>query len=63
MVAMLSDHLSGVALVPISMISGVSTIIEKGVPGVMEAPSVNQGEPSINVEVPAPAILVSPSSF
>ena len=41
MVAIYRDQLSGVALVPTGMISGVRTVIEKGVLGVMEVPSVN----------------------
>ena len=42
---------------PNNTIGGVSKAIEKGVPGVAEVPSVNQGGPSSSVEVPAPASL------
>ena len=43
-VAECRDHLSGVALVPTSTISGVSsTVIEMGILGIIEVPSVNKG--------------------
>ena len=48
---------------PNGTISGVSKVIEKGIPGVVAAPSVNQGGLSSSVKVPAPASQVSPSSF
>ena len=48
---------------PNGTINGVSKAIEKGVPGVMGAPSVNQGGASSSVEIPAPASQGSPSSF
>ena len=47
---------------PNNTLGGVSKAIEKNVPGVVEAPSVNQGGPSSSVEVLAPASWVSPSS-
>ena len=62
-VAMYRDQFSRVVLVPTGIISGVSTVIEKGVPGVVEAPSADQGGSSSSVAVPAPASQVSPSSF
>ena len=55
-VAICRDQLSGVALVPTGMISGVSTVIEKGILSVIEVASINQGGPSSNVKVHAPVI-------
>ena len=43
MVAVCRDQLSGVALVPTGTKICISTVIEKGIPGVMEVPSVNRG--------------------
>ena len=55
-VATCRDQVSRVALVPISTISGVSSIvIEMGIPDIMEVPSVNKGEINSSVEVPTPA--------
>ena len=42
-VAICWDQLSGVALVPTGTISGVSTVIETGIPGIVEVPNTNQG--------------------
>ena len=45
-----------VALMPNSTISGVSGIvIETGILGIAEVPSVNKGGPSSSVEIPTPA--------
>ena len=43
--------------------SGVSKAIEKGVLGVVEVPSADQGGPGSSAKVPEPASQVSPSSF
>ena len=42
-------------------IGTISTMIEKGVPGVMEAPSINWGGPTSSAKVPLSASQVSPS--
>ena len=52
MVAICRNKLSGVALVPISTISGVITVIEKGVLGAVETTSVSQGGPCSSVKLP-----------
>ena len=54
-VAICRDHLSVVALVPTRTISRISTVIEKDVLGVMEAPSISKGGGSSVVEVPTRA--------
>ena len=57
MVATCRDQLSGVALVPIGTISWVSsTVIETGILGITEVPSVNKGGASSSAEVPVPTI-------
>ena len=48
---------------PTGIICGVSKVIEKGVLGIVEASSINQGGPSSSFKVPAPASQVPPSSF
>ena len=62
-VAVYREQLSGVALVSIGTVSGVSTVIEKGLPGIVEVPSVNWGGPSSSVKVLAHTRQVSPSSL
>ena len=48
---------------PSSTKSGASKVIEKGVAGVIEVSSVNQGGPSGSIVILAPASQVSPTSF
>ena len=48
---------------PNGTIGMIREAFEKGFPGVIGAPSVNQGGASSSVEIPAPASQGLPSSF